>query len=83
MQPSIFSMFFLFLVGEINVHVNYQLMVFLDEFLGSFVSFPSLVSNMYDMAIEKISQLKYKMLVKFSTNELIIHSNTPSENEIM
>jgi hypothetical protein len=38
--------------------VNYQLMGFLDEFLGSFVSFPSLVSNIYDMAIEKISQLK-------------------------
>ncbi len=25
---------------------------------GSFVSFPSLVSNIYDMAIEKINQLK-------------------------
>jgi hypothetical protein len=62
MQPSIFSNFFLcvylFLVAEINVLVNYQLMGFLDEFLRSFVSFPSLVSNMYDMAIEKISQLK-------------------------
>jgi len=59
MQPSIFSKFFyvyIFLVAEINVLVNYQLMGFLDEFLGSFVSFPSLVSNIYDMAIEKISQ---------------------------
>jgi hypothetical protein len=58
MQPSIFSMYLFILVGEINVRVNYQLMGFLDEFLGSFVSFPSLVSNIYDMAIEKISQLK-------------------------
>jgi len=58
MQPSIFSMYLFILVGEINVRVNYQLMGFLDEFLRSFVSFPSLVSNIYDMAIEKISQLK-------------------------
>jgi hypothetical protein len=58
MQPSIFSMYLFILVGEINVRVNYQLMGFLDEFLGSFVSFPSLVSNIYDIAIEKISQLK-------------------------
>jgi hypothetical protein len=50
-------MYLFILVSEINVHVNYQLMGFLDEFLGSFVSFPS-VSNIYDMAIEKISQLK-------------------------
>jgi hypothetical protein len=49
---------YLFTFGwEINVCVNGQLMGFLDEFLGSFVSFPSLI-NIYDMAIEKISQLK-------------------------
>jgi len=51
-------MYLFILVGEINVRVNYQLMGFLDEFLGSFVSFLSLVSNIYDMAIEKSSQLK-------------------------
>jgi len=71
------------LVAEINVHVNYQLMGVIDEFLESFVSFPSSVSNIYDMAIQNINQLNKKMLVKFSTNELIIHSNTPSENGIM
>jgi hypothetical protein len=49
---------YLFSIPEINVRVNYQLMGFLDEFLGSFVSFPSLVSNIYDIAVEKISQLK-------------------------
>jgi hypothetical protein len=48
-------MYLFILVGEINVCVNYQLMDFLDEFLGSFASFPSLVSNIYDMAIEKIA----------------------------
>jgi len=51
-------MYLLFLVAEINVHVNYQLMGVIDEFLGSFVSFPSSLSNTYDMAIEKINQLK-------------------------
>jgi hypothetical protein len=35
------------------------------------------------MAIEKISQLKYKMLVEFSTNAVIFHSNTSNENGIM
>jgi hypothetical protein len=61
MQPSNFpnfSMYLSILVAEINVRVKYQLMGFLDEFLGSFVSFPSLLSNIYDMAIEKIRQLK-------------------------
>jgi hypothetical protein len=51
-------MYLFILVAEINVLVNYRLMGYLDEFLGSFVSFPSLVSDIYDMAIEKISQLK-------------------------
>jgi hypothetical protein len=47
------------------VHVNYQLMGVLDAFLRSFLSFPCLVSNIYDMAMEKTSQLlKYEMLVK-------------------
>jgi hypothetical protein len=53
------------MVCEINVHVNYQLMGFLEAFLKSFLSFPCLVANIYDMAMEKTSQLlKYKMLVK-------------------
>jgi hypothetical protein len=56
---------YLILVCEINVQVNYQLMGFLDAFLRYFLSFPWLVSNIYDMAMEKTSQLlQYEMLVK-------------------